>query len=274
MKIAVVIPVYRRPTEWEVVSLQQCCKVLARYDHHLVAPEGLDTAPFHTLWAQHGLNLQEERFAPKYFAGLQGYNRLCLTRDFYARFTDYDYMLIYQPDAFIFEDMLADWCQQGYEYVGPPNIGLARQTEYSPRMPMRVGNGGFCLRSIAAFLRFFDGQKRVFTLHSILTSSLLWQRNYWWLVAKALVYWLQGAEPVQILNRWTYNEDDFWGSLLSLSVYALRKPSPEEALYFGFDRFPKELYARIGQLPMGCHAWHKYEYDTFWKDIINRYTNI
>lgn len=80
--------------------------------------------------------------------------------------------------------------------------------------------------------------------------------------------------PSDVVAQWQVNEDDFWGCLLSLSNYALNKPKPEEAMYFGFDRFPKELFERIGQLPMGCHAWHKYEYEEFWKDIINKYAHI
>lgn len=86
MKIAIVIPVYRKPTELEIVSLRQCCKVLSHYDHYLVVPEDLDTTPFHFLWSEYGLTLFEERFASKFFEGLYGYNRLCLSREYYARF--------------------------------------------------------------------------------------------------------------------------------------------------------------------------------------------
>ena len=276
MKIAIVIPVYRKPTECEIISLRQCCKVLSRYNHYIVAPDSLDTTPFHSIWSEYGLTLSEERFAPEFFVGLQGYNRLCLSREYYSRFSmgGYSHMIIHQPDVFIFEDKVEEWCVKGYEYVGAPNVGLARQKTYSPKMPLRVGNGGFSLRYIPAFLRFFDGQKQVFNLRHILVTPMVWRRNYWWLVAKALIFCIKGSMPNDVLTQWQTNEDDFWGGLLSLSEYALNKPLPEEALYFGFDRFPKELYERIGKLPMGCHAWHKYEYDEFWKKIINKYAHL
>lgn len=77
-----------------------------------------------------------------------------------------------------------------------------------------------------------------------------------------------------MLTSWQGNEDDFWGSLLGLSEYALCRPTPEEAMHFAFDRFPKELYERIGQLPMGCHAWRKYEYNSFWKTIIEQHSQM
>lgn len=151
-------------------------------------------------------------------------------------------MLIYQPDAFIFKDDLSKWCSKGYEYIGAPNVGKARQNVYSPAMPMRVGNGGFSLRSIPAFMRFFDGQKPVFNLWHVLTSPLIRKPNYWWIVAKALKLRFTDNTPTEVLAHWQGNEDDFWGCLLALSEYALSRPVPEDALQFAFDRFPRELY--------------------------------
>ncbi len=86
MKIAVVIPVYRTPDRWEEISLRQCCKVLGKYDHYLVAPDDLDTSAFQSLWAEYGLAVHEMRFAPEFFKGISGYNRLCLSREYYACF--------------------------------------------------------------------------------------------------------------------------------------------------------------------------------------------
>lgn len=272
MTIAVVIPVYRTPDRWEETALRQCCKVLGRYDHYLAAPDDLDISAFRALWAEYGLSVRVERFAPRFFKGLDGYNRLCLSREYYARFSrrGYAYMLVYQPDAFVFEDRLEEWCSRGYEYVGAPCVGKARQKVYDSSMPLRVGNGGFSLRSIPAFMRFFDGQKPVFNLWHILTSPAIRKSNCWWLAAQAVRLRLTGNTPASVLSHWRGNEDDFWGGLLSLSEYALCEPAPEEALLFAFDRFPKELYARTGQLPMGCHAWKKYEYEDFWKPVIDK----
>ncbi len=87
IRIAIAIPVYRIPTPSEEVSLRQCCKVLGRYDTYLVAPDGLDTTPIHRIWAERGRTIGEERFAADYFKGLKGYNRLCLSRELYARFS-------------------------------------------------------------------------------------------------------------------------------------------------------------------------------------------
>ena len=35
-----------------------------------------------------------------------------------------------------------------------------------------------------------------------------------------------------------------------------------------FERFPKELYEITKQIPFGCHAWKKYQFEEFWKQYI------
>lgn len=43
-----------------------------------------------------------------------------LSAEFYDRFAAYEYVLIYQLDAFVFADRLAEFCQMGYDYIGAP----------------------------------------------------------------------------------------------------------------------------------------------------------
>lgn len=42
----------------------------------------------------------------------------------------------------------------------------------------------------------------------------------------------------------------------------------EEASHFAFEKHPSFLFSQNGQLPFGCHAWRKYEYDEFWGKYI------
>ena len=45
---------------------------------------------------------------------------------------------------------------------------------------------------------------------------------------------------------------------------------PKVALQFSFEVNPSLLYEMNNQqLPFGCHAFEKYEYETFWKNFIN-----
>ena len=77
-------------------------------------------------------------------------------------------------------------------------------------------------------------------------------------------------KPKSVAAHWKYNEDDFWSDLLNNSRYKLEKPSPQEALRFAFERFPKDLFEITKELPFGCHAWKKYQYDEFWRKWIEK----
>ena len=268
MNITIVIPVYREPIPREWVSLHQCCRILARYEMVLVCPEDMDTSAFQRVWKSYHLPLKEERFAPAYFKGIVGYNRLCLSEDFYQRFADKDYILIYQPDCYVFADQLQEWCAYGYDFVGAPLVGKAKEQTYSPKRRKRVGNGGFCLRRVKAYLDFFDSEKPLFDLQHIMRSPYLWKRTHWQFMVRLLPYWLRKSTPRQVANGWNGNEDDFWSGLLDLSRFTMRKPTPEQAALFSLERFPKYL-AEKGKLPFGCHAWHRWgNYEDFWKQFI------
>jgi len=269
MKIVIVIPVYKNPDTDEMVSLRRCCQVLSRYEMALVCPESFDTTVFQGLWKEYGLQLHEDRFSTSYFANIAGYNRLMLSREFYARYADYDYMLIYQPDAYVFEDKLEEWCAKGYGYVGAPLLGEYNQTQYVESMPLHSGNGGFSLRKVSAFIDYFDGSRNVFNSAQILRHIGFKNKPYTrWLVWLLMMCGWHN-KPQVVARRYNWNEDCFWSGVLTNSQYPMKQPQPEDALMFAFERFPKEMYEKTGhQLPFGCHAWRKYEYEEFWKGRI------
>lgn len=268
MNIAIVIPVYREPLPEEIISLRRCCEVLNRYTMFIVAPEELSLTSYEDIWQSYGLSYKVERFAYSYFENIAGYNRLLLSEEFYIRFQEYDYILIYQPDAYVFADRLTEWCKKGYDYVGAPLIGNFAEKEYYPEMPMRVGNGGLSLRRVQAYLDYFASEKNVFTSKQIVERISLWKKPYTRIFVWLLMMLGWRNRPTSLAKHWKYNEDDFWSGVLDDTRYAMSKPLPEEALLFAFERFPKEMYAITNQLPFGCHAWLKYQYEDFWKDHI------
>jgi hypothetical protein len=236
MKAAVAVPVWRPTlTADESFSLRRCLSVLGGHAVTLVSPEGmpLDAVPLD------GASPAVARFAPEFFAGIGGYNRLMLSADFYGHFSAYDYVLVYQLDAFVFEDRLADWCARGYDYVGAPWIGEGWPEETSPLRRRllraltsprtRVGNGGFSLRRVSSFLRA-----------------------------------IRRLRP--LLSRWTSNEDLLW-SVVARRAASFRIPPPEEAMSFSFELEPRRCYEQLGRrLPFGCHAWPRYDPD-FWRGV-------
>jgi hypothetical protein len=167
----------------------------------------------------------------------------------------------------VFRDELMAWCSKGYDFVGAPIFGRFSDEVFHPDQS-RVGNGGFSLRRIKAFLEYFDGKKHVIETSDIAERIGLKEKPMTrWLV------WLLMAlgwrnKPTSVAKRWKYNEDDFWSGILNGTRYELSKPEVREAMLFAFERFPSEVYSITGTLPFGCHAWAKYQYESFWKTYI------
>lgn len=268
MKVSIVIPIYKEPTPDELVSLRQCCKVLFRHPMTIVAPKGLSLITYELLWKSYGLTFRTEYFDSVFFKDITGYNRLMLSEEFYLRFNIYDYILIYQPDAYVFKDQLYMWCINGYDYIGAPLVGKHTDNIYSSSLSLRVGNGGFSLRRVQAYIDYFNGKKHVYTPKQLIKKIGVWQKPYTRIFVWLLMLLGWRNTPISVAAQWQYNEDDFWSGVLDESQYALNKPLPNEALEFAFERFPKNMYEIIQRIPFGCHAWKKYEYQEFWHQYI------
>lgn len=223
-KAAVVIPFYTtKINEKERIALEQVSKVLNQYDRFFVAPENLKIMDV-------GKMKGVERFPDSCFEGVDAYNRLMLSPDFYERFQQYDYILLYQLDAFVFSDKLTYFCDLDYDYIGAPWLeGMYYFVEES-RCIWNVGNGGFSLRRV-----------------------------------KSCIDLLRKRQPLQW--REIPNEDLFFAASHG---EGFNVASVDVAIQFAFERQVRECYERNGfQLPFGTHAWDKYRYE-FWKPYIEK----
>lgn len=138
----VVVPIYKHfedLTQLEKDSLMQCINVLGGdYEICLLLPYNLGLKGYHEYYHYQFSTL---RCNPRYFKSQQTYGLFCCKTEFYSSFKEYNYMLIYQLDAWVFKNELHEWCEKGYEYIGAPiedSLGGL--------------NGGFSLRKISAFI--------------------------------------------------------------------------------------------------------------------------
>ena len=237
-KALIIIPIYKDSlTEAEKSSLIRCCKILGKYDFSLVCSNSLKTEAYEKVLREFSVNFKIERFDEKYFKSIQKYNLLMLDVDFYHRFAAYDYMLIYQLDAYVFRDDLIHWCEQGYDYIGAPwmKFDFLRNKMHILEAGL---NGGFSLKKISSFIDVLEnksGKKEV------------------------LAKFIKGGR----------NEDGFFSSH-AMEIKPSFKVAPYNiAMKFSFERRPEKLYKMThGKLPFGCHAWHKYN-PAFWKQFIH-----
>lgn len=238
--VAVVIPIYQADlTPNERISLAQCIRILGSHPICIVKPVSL---AIDSLLADY-LTVRTETFDDAYFQTVHTYNQLLCADHFYERFAAYDYMLIYQLDAFVMRDELLNWCDRGYDFIGAPRKGVglpptgqsASVRTLTTRFLQRpLLNGGLSLRRVAACRRLLRLYHRFF-------------------------------------RPWAGNEDSFFSlhfPRLLLFRPFMRLPSIREALLFAFEVSPRQgLLVTQGQLPMGVHAWDKYDL-AFWRPIL------
>lgn len=231
-KVAIVIPVYQLELNSnEEKSLRQCIKVLGHYPIIFVGPDN-----FQADYIENTPNASFVGFPASYFDSTKSYNHLLINVAFYERFRLYEYILIYQLDAFVFRDELKEWCAKGFDYIGSPKLRRKHweneETINWPVVDPVLFNGGFSLRKIQPIIRF-----------------LKWYH---------LLY-----------NQWPANEDTLFSVYHRRSFplrFMLKLPTWKQALSFGFEKNPKLAFQLNNEkLPFGCHAWEKYS-PSFWKE--------
>lgn len=249
--------------EAEERSLRQCLTVLGNHPICLIGPEGLDISAYEAIAKACGKTLERECFDPSYFRSVAGYNRLLLSRCFYERFAAWDYILIYQLDAWVFKDELDVWCAKGYDYIGAPWMKLNGQLDEK-----NSGNGGFSLRKVASFIELFDHEGAIWGYEGLACRYRYRGPIQGRLsILRGLLGWKNRLSD--FAEKGDENEDLFFATLKHKKGKPFRIPPTSEAMYFSFEESPSMLYERTGHtLPFGCHAWEKWEYEAFWKKYL------
>ena len=228
MRAAIVIPIYKTQLLWyEKISLNQCFKILKKYPIIFIAPQNID---FNYLPKQN--NHFIIRFPKECFTSISTYNKLMLDVNFYQKFIDYDYILMYQLDAFVFSDQLEYFCSLNYDYIGAPwpeNVSLRLKDEFNNNVVLNVGNGGFSLRKVKNCINI--------------------------LLNKPLV---------------NMNEDMFFSYCGKIYPQDFSVAPIRIAYQFSWD-FSPERYLKKNKynLSFGCHGWHKYSAEFYVKLLSN-----
>lgn len=269
-KVVIVIPVHTpTPTADELIAFSQCFKILYSYDIVVLCPEGLNLDRYHAIKPQ----FVSVAIPAKWLSSIGSYNELKCSTFFYKLFKEYDYLLTYELDAFVFNDELSSWCSKGYSYIGAPWFeGYALTT---PSLILKgVGNSGFSLRNVQVCLKIL---KRINSLKSIHnTLSKIRGRSitdFVYLIEKGLGFFFKIRHTKHLpslIHECRVNEDVFWSDWCAYTFTDFKLAPTEEALKFSFEVMPDYLFEVNGRkLPFGCHAWKKYNYE-FWKPYLIR----
>ena len=233
-KFCIVIPIYNEtPDIIEDFSLNRLSKVIGdKYDIFYIKAKGFNSEPYQKI-----LKGNDVEFDPSYFESPSTYSQLLISHKFYNYFLDYEYMLIYQTDCYIFEDDIEKWCNMGYDYIGAPIIARNPDWSLASKGLPQVGNGGFSLRKTKTFYSLTDPTGEFISYYNITEEQL---------------------KEVKF--------EDVWFCDFVWNKYDFNMPSWRQAAMFALDMNIKAWYndLKIDFLPMACHAWPKNIRD--WKD--------
>ncbi len=216
-KVAVVIPTHKEDlSPLEKISLEQCRKVLGRYPLIFFAPEGKNFSYF-------APGDGAVHFPPQYFQSVKTYSQIMMSPNFYKTFAGFDYILIYQLDAFVFYDALKYFCKLGYDYIGAPWPLIYRR--HWRKMISCVGNGGFSLRNVKAH-------------YDLLCKH-----------PDLIVQWTEKNFPEDVFFSHCGKREDCDFKVAPIDV----------AYKFSAEYNPARVVKKNGgKFPFGCHAWHNH----------------
>ena len=236
--VVVLVPIYKHELDkYELYSLEMSLSSLVGRDIRFIGPGNLERSYYTVRFP----SVPFLSFDDASFASIEDYNRLLLSKDFYARFFEYEFMLVLQTDAVILRDELDFWCGQPFDYVGAPwpdgyelfvNAGRF-EGHNGKQVKVQVGNGGLSLR-------------RVRKCHCLLEEF--------------------AGDIVDVFSRTGSSEDLFFSVMGALSSDFII-PNEITASRFSLELKPSRYLAlNGGKLPMGGHAWWKYEPE-FWLNL-------
>ena len=229
-QVIVCVPIYKNNLSvLERASLRQLNKILGKYQRVFVAPQSLEFD-----FGDEGASFIVERFPDYFFQSVLSYSALMLNVEFYRRFSKYEYVLIYQTDAFVFSDSLQKFCQLGYDYIGAP---LERANPLWSFIGNRVGNGGLSLRKVSSAISMLEIWDKIVANGPL--ASIFWQ--------------------------W---EDLFWSYCAGREECNFQVPPINIAVEFAVQDNVCRAYKRlqIGWRPFGCHGWWqtKTDFEVWW----------
>lgn len=274
MSCIIVIPAYKKDlSKVEEASLRQCLKVLNKFDVCFLAPKSLDLSEYKKILNEYKKPFRVEVFEDYNFKSVDNYSKLMLKKEVYKPFLNYDKMLIYQLDAWIFKDELEYWCNQPYDYIGAPWFeGFT--TDVTPETPLQkyAGNGGFSLRSVDKMYKLVSKN-----IDGHIPFRIIYERSKKRKLISNIINfpvyvfkWLFQKE--WFLSAWKYPqefEDVMINRIVQYRKLDWFRLAPSEvAIRFGFEYQPEVLYKRNNnELPFGCHAFEKYNPE-FYKNFM------
>jgi hypothetical protein len=266
-KVTIVVPIYKSElNQLELSSLKQVISVLGHFPITFVTYPNLDVKAYKEICGQKKVDLSY--FDKRFFGNVWDYNKLLISKEFYTRFLSSEYILIYQLDAWVFRDELLEWCNKGYDYIGAPLYeGFGKAKEDSGFLG--VGNGGLSLRKVKSYIKVLNSFAFIRSFKELKEKKYREGKTSKIQRIKLFLEYATANNTFHLFNDYDYNEDTFWGVIVSKKFKWFTVPDELTASRFSMELKAPFLYrTNKNTLPFGCHAWEKYHQD-FWCEFIH-----
>lgn len=207
-------------------------------------------------------NFQRIHFDKTNFQNIDTYNKLCLSLEFYKKFTKYKYMLICQLDVLILNNKINKFLKYNLSYIGAPTgrknpFDRSRKKLWARKF---FCNGGFSLRKIKDFINVLESNKMNFPVNKFIITECMKSGfvKYLSLYYKTLLSNERFKGHFFAQNLYV-KEDSFWTYFANLFIKDFKMPNLNQCTSFGFDGDPEFYYSRNNKdLPMALHGDHEY----------------
>jgi hypothetical protein len=267
-KVCVVIPVHSNtPSPYELISFQQCFKVLGGHPIKILAPYNLDLTAYKNVVPIFDIVFIDS----KWQSSLVQYNQMKYNLFFYELFDEYEYLLTYELDVFVFKDELLYWCEKKYDYIGAPWLDGYTNASSGAAF-ITGGNSGFSLRKIKAcrnaLTKIAFKKKGIDIIKDFFLSSEKISEKLNPINLLRTIYY---NSTLHLNKTFDWNEDFYWSIEVPKYFKTFALAPPMEAMKFSMEVQPRYLFQlNNNELPFGCHAWYRYDIE-FWKPFINSF---
>lgn len=147
-KCCIVIPTHKEKLSGnEERSFLRALEIFKNKDIKLIIPNNISTEYFDAYKKQY--NFEIISVSKEWQRNYKAYNKMCCNKNFYKLFKNYEYILIYQTDCWVFEDRIDEFIKLGYDWYGAP----------WPHHHDSVGNGGLSLRKVSKMIEITSENK-------------------------------------------------------------------------------------------------------------------
>lgn len=239
-KVGVVIISHRESlSENEILSLRQCMNIFRSRPIYICCSTHFDTRVYTDVAAEFDTDCRIIRMDPVFFHVDQTRQLLMRTPQFYNYFTDFEYVLTYQLDCWVFRDDLDNFCESGYDYLCAPLVEECKDISTQNFILPEIIISGLMMTKVSAMIKCIYMQLRDDLMH-----------NY-----------------KSILSKPYISDKKSMGSYLT-SINSEFKTAPEDiCMEFAFGAKPRQFYEKIKKLPCCCKGY-VYHDKEFWSKFI------